>query len=204
MRTSGDEQDDRTTIVHRKFNPSFHSKNYSQRSRKKFLHVVRRIGICEPNLNSPTTPIKIHWHHPYSIPYATMQIKKMKPKGTQARYSRLMTVILGLGLVQVFVFMPMEKGLVDMASEGRQTFLIMEPEEALIAGTRDSYFRSTDIAKSLSNEINFEIDTTDLTLLYLHVGKTGGMSLDRILKSNCKWRKGKPPQNKVLQRAFGG
>ena len=129
----------------------------------------------------------------------------MKSKGPQHRYSRLITVILGLGLVQIFVFMPIEKGLVDMASMGsRQTFLIMEPEEALITGTRDSYFRSTDIATPLSNEINFGIDTTDLTLLYLHVGKTGGMSLDRILRSNCKWRRGKDPRTKCYNELLAG
>lgn len=34
---------------------------------------------------------------------------------------------------------------------------------------------------------NASMAREDLRLVYLHVGKTGGTSLDKILKSNCQW-----------------
>ncbi len=129
----------------------------------------------------------------------------MKSKGSQNRYSkRLLTVILGLGLVQSLFFLSMEKKLIEMTSLGaRQASLISVPEFVEVVG--DSYFRSTHtIAKPLSEEIDFDLDTTDLTLLYLHVGKTGGMSLDRILRSNCVWRKGKDPRKRCYEELLAG
>lgn len=124
----------------------------------------------------------------------------MKSKGSQNRYSKLITVIVGLGLLQILVFMPAEKNLVDMASLGsRQVSLASAPETY-----EKFYFKSARMGTSLSNDIDFDIDTTDLTLLYLHVGKTGGMSLDRILRTNCVWRSGKDPKKRCFEELLKG
>jgi hypothetical protein len=39
----------------------------------------------------------------------------------------------------------------------------------------------------------------DLTILYVHVGKTGGITLDKIFKSNCEWYKDPSPRHACNQ-----
>lgn len=117
--------------------------------------------------------------------------------GSQNRCPKVTTVVVGLGLFQILVLMPVEQKLIDVVSfESRQASALESHD--------NSYFKSTLFKKSLSNHVDFDINTTDLALLYLHVGKTGGMSLDRILRSNCNWRKGKDQRKKCYEALLTG
>jgi hypothetical protein len=49
-------------------------------------------------------------------------------------------------------------------------------------------------------EFDFKVPPSGLRLLYIHVGKTGGMTLDRVLRSNCKYKTKPYP----IQKCFGG
>jgi Sulfotransferase family len=40
----------------------------------------------------------------------------------------------------------------------------------------------------------------DHSLIYVHVGKTGGITLDKVLQSNCMWYYGKSAREKCLQK----
>jgi hypothetical protein len=44
---------------------------------------------------------------------------------------------------------------------------------------------------------------SDRTILYLHVGKTGGATLDRILRASCEWHKSQGSKRKCYQGLIG-